>query len=810
MTATDRTPMQQTPTERNHTDVLEAETPREAPDGNGLTPPETPLSATRDLRVPTGDLLKVTSPDWTDLAVAAAAAYQHRMTAARDIALAVDTVPVRLTVEPSTTVSELVAEVRRSRSRATRDEEPQPARAPHITCLDAAAPVDGLALTFDHRDGALRAEATGEPGRFTAGQLAAHTERIGHFTRRLFAAGAAAQVGEADLLTPAEYHRIMHEWNATAHEVPRLTLPELVEANVAAHPDRPAVSHHDERLSYAELDARANRLARLLIGRGAGAGDIVAMVLPRSIDYVVTALAIVKTGAAYLPVDTSYPTRRILQVLSDAGAAHVVTVAALSDPLQVTGTAPVVLDAEDTRTLLADTDPSSPTDADRRAPLTPDTPAYVLYTSGSTGRPKGVVVAHRAITNRLHHMQHQIPLGPDDRLLQKTPAGFDVTVREVFWPLLAGASIVVADPDGHRDPAYLVETIVAENITIAHFVPSGLKVFLQEPDAGKCVSLRRVVCGGEALPAELQAWFASVLEADLFNVYGPTEAAVDVSSMLCPKNPEPGPVLIGRPVWNTRLYILDEQRRMLPSGVIGELYIAGVQLAEGYLGQPELTADRFVDDPFGEPGARMYRSGDAARWRADGVIEFFGRLDHQVKIRGFRVELGEIESVLLRDGRLSQAVCLVREDTLGDQRLVAYVVPVAGTTPDVGTLRAQAEAALPDYMVPGAFVVLDELPLTPNEKLDRKALPKPPAPVMRAGREPSTPEERLVAELFGQILGLGVSSVDVEQAFFELGGDSLLASRLINEIHRRTGVRLRLKTILEDSRVRTIAALITA
>jgi acyl-coenzyme A synthetase/AMP-(fatty) acid ligase len=282
---------------------------------------------------------------------------------------------------------------------------------------------------------------------------------------------------------------------------------------------------------------------------------------------------------------------------------------------------------------------------------------------------------------------------------------------------------------------------------------------------------------------------------------------VDVTSMLCPRNPVPGPVLIGRPVWNTRLYVLDEQRRQLPPGVIGELYLAGVQLAEGYLGQPELTAERFVSDPYGERGDRMYRSGDAARWRADGVIEFFGRLDHQVKIRGFRVELEEIESVLLRDGQLSHAVCLVREDDPGDQRLVAYVVPATGTEPDVRKLRAQAVAALPDYMVPTAFVLLDQLPLTPNEKLDRKALPRPEARVAPAGREPATPEERLVAKLFADLLG--VSSVGVEQNFFELGGNSLLAGQLINETHQRSGVRLRVRQVLANPTVQALAALIT-
>ncbi|WP_411106764.1 amino acid adenylation domain-containing protein [Streptomyces sp. cmx-4-9] len=763
-------------------------------------------------------LLDATQAHWTDLALVAAAAYLYRMTAADEVVLAVGPQSLRLTVTPATTVAGLLAEVRGARAQdgaAAAGPDAPPAGAEVVFAegpgaVPRARPADGaghpdrpvLAFAFDPAGARLLTPA--DP----AGRPAEHAERLGHFTRRLFEGGPAAEVGGIDLLTPAEHHRLMHEWNDTAHPVPDLTLAELVEANAAAHPDRPAVSRHEERLTYAELDARANRIARLLIAGGAGAGDIVAMVLHRSVDYVVAALAIVKTGAAYLPVDTGYPVERINQVLSDAGVSHVVTTTGLSGSVQVAAEQ-LVLDDEATAARLAAADPAAPTDEDRRAPLTPDSPAYVLYTSGSTGRPKGVVVAHRAITNRLHHMQHQIPLGPDDRLLQKTPAGFDVTVREVFWPLLAGASIVVADPEGHRDPAYLAETIVAEGITIAHFVPSGLKVFLQEPDAARCVSLRRVVCGGEALPAELQAWFASVLAADLYNVYGPTEAAVDVTSMLCPRNPEPGPVLIGRPVWNTRLYVLDEQRRQLPPGVTGELYLAGVQLAEGYLGRPDLTAERFVEDPYGEPGARMYRSGDAARWRADGVIEFFGRLDHQVKIRGFRVELEEIESVLLQDGQIGQAVCLVREDVPGDQRLVAYVVPAAGSgaQPDLEALGARAAAVLPDYMVPSAFVVLERLPLTPNEKLDRKALPRPQAPAVQAGPAPATAEEVLVAGLFTELLGAG--PVGVEQEFFSLGGNSLLASRLINQLHERTGVRLRIKKVFEDSSVRAIAGLIS-
>lgn len=722
---------------------------------------------------------------WQDQAIAAAAAYQSRMTLTGDVVLAVAGELVRVRAEPTSTFAELVG------ARAELGDDAPPISAQIF--FGAPESVQGPVFAFTGEDG-LRVEA-GE-----------HTRRLQCFTDRLLAE-PSLPVGDVDLLTPAEFDTIMNQWNDTDHDVPTLTLPELVEANTAAHPDRLAIKHHDVRLTYAELNERANRIARLLLDGGAGVGDVVAMVLPRSIDYVVTALAIVKTGAAYLPIDTSYPVERITQVLTDAGVSLVVTIAELTDAVLVSAEQ-IVLDAAATEARLGQADPADLTDADRRAPLTPEIPAYVLYTSGSTGRPKGVVIAHRAITNRLHHMQHQIPLGPDDRLLQKTPAGFDVTVREVFWPLLAGASIVVADPDGHRDPAYIAETIVAEQITITHFVPSGLKVFLSEPDAVNCTSLRRVVCGGEALPAELQAWFASVLPADLFNVYGPTEAAVDVTSMLCPRNPEPGPVLIGRPVWNTKLYVLDEQRRMLPAGATGELYLAGVQLAEGYLGQPELTADRFVSDPYGGPGARMYRSGDAARWREDGVIEFFGRLDHQVKIRGFRVELEEIESVLLRDGQLSQAVCLLREDTPGDQRLVAYLVSATDTEPDVAKLRAQAVAALPDYMVPTAFVVLAELPLTSNEKLDRKALPKPETSVAQAGRAPSTPDEVLVAEIFAKLLEVPAVSVGVEQDFIELGGNSLLAAQLINGIRERNGVRLQIRQVLENPTVQGLAALL--
>ena len=774
--------------------------------------------------------------DRRDLAVAAVAGYRLRMTSAREVALLVGAADaegalILLRADGATTVGSLVHAVRVADGRAGADSaQAAPVRvvfadpasadpasadadAPHpgpeqppvfvfddFDRLDRLDGFDGFDRLGSGADDELQARVLTADGGAGAG-IVSEQERFDFFLARLLAADPATRLDDISLLTPRE-RSLVDAWNATGHPVPALTLPELVEASAAAHPDRPAVRSSSARLSYAELNERANRLARLLIRNGAGRGDLVAMVLPRSVDYLVGALAVVKTGAAYLPVDTGYPADRINQILADAGPAQVLTSAALA-PSVDTPAALVLLDDPGTALRLAAEDPADPTDADRRTPLTPDNPAYVLYTSGSTGRPKGVVVAHRAITNRLHHMQSEIPLGAGDRLLQKTPAGFDVTVREVFWPLIAGAEIVVAAPEGHRDPAYLAETISAERITVAHFVPSGLKAFLQEPEAADCTSLRHVVCGGEALPAELQGWVGSVLDAELLNVYGPTEAAVDVSSMVCPRKPEPGPVLIGRPVWNTRLYVLDERQREVPPGVLGELYLAGVQLAEGYLGRPDLTAERFLPDPF-HPGDRMYRTGDLARWRADGMMEFFGRIDHQVKIRGFRVELDEIESAVLREPGVSQTAVIVREDAPGDQRLVAYLVTAADNPPDTEALRARLARELPDYMVPSAFVRLERLPLTPNEKLDRNALPRPESARVRAGRAPQG-REQLLVELFALLLGIPEAGIEVADSFFELGGNSLLAARLISGIRAATGVRLRITQVFEGPTVQALA-----
>ncbi|MFD8336348.1 amino acid adenylation domain-containing protein [Streptomyces solisilvae] len=625
---------------------------------------------------------------------------------------------------------------------------------------------------------------------------------------RTMAAAPDTSIAEVDTLTQDERERILRGWNDTAHQVPAATLPALFEARAARTPGRPALVFEGTTLDYAELNARANRLARLLIRRGVGPEGYVAIAVPRSVELVVALLAVVKSGAAYLPVDPGYPADRIRFMLDDAAPALLLTVTGTATGtaagLPVDASVPVLaLDAPGTLEALAGLGDGDVADGERRAPLHPDSPAYVIYTSGSTGRPKGVMVPHSGIVNRLAWMQARYGLGPEDRVLQKTPAGFDVSVWEFFWPLLEGAALVVARPEGHKDPGYLAGLIQAERVTTVHFVPSMLQVFLQEPGAARCTGLRRVLCSGEALPRELQDGFLRTLDAELHNLYGPTEASVDVTSWECERTAAPGPVPIGRPVWNTRLYVLDDALRPVPPGVPGDLYLAGVQLARGYLGRPGLSAQRFVADPFSADGGRMYRTGDVARWRSDGALDFLGRADDQVKLRGFRIELGEIEAVLARHAEVAHTAVVVREDQPGDPRLVAYVVPATGGEPAPAALRDHLAAEVPEYMVPSAFVPLPELPLTPNGKLDRGALPAPDAPVAAEGRAPRTVRERILCGVFAEVLGL--PRVGIDDNFFELGGHSLLMVRLANQVRLAFGVDLTIRTLLNTPTVAGLA-----
>ncbi|GGK87501.1 hypothetical protein GCM10007964_32570 [Sphaerisporangium melleum] len=582
------------------------------------------------------------------------------------------------------------------------------------------------------------------------------------------AADPGVRVGELEIMDEPERRLVAREWNDTARPVPHVTLPELFRAQAARTPGALALVCGGERLTYAELDARVERTARVLAGLGAGPERVVAVALPRSADLVIALLAVHRAGAAYLPLDPGLPRERADFMIEEAGAVHVLRGGLPDGPA---GELPASHD--------------------------PRHPAYVIYTSGSTGRPKGVVVPHEGIVNRLLWMQDEYGLTPADRVLQKTPAGFDVSVWEFFWPLITGAALVVAEPEGHKDPAYLARLMHDEVVTTAHFVPSMLRAFLDEPRAARCTGLRRVLCSGEALPAELAARFHAVLPAELHNLYGPTEASVDVTAARVPAGAKVVP--IGRPVWNTRVHVLDAALRPVPPGVPGELYLAGIQLARGYLGRPALTGERFVADPCGPPGTRMYRTGDLARWRRDGVLEFLGRADDQVKIRGFRVEPGEIEAVLARHEAVSHAVVTMR-----DGRLIAYLAPAPGAArPSAAELREHAAAALPEYMVPAGFAVLDALPLTPNGKLDRAALPAFDFAAETTGTLPAGPREELLCALFAGVLGL--PRVGAGDDFFTLGGDSIVAMQLVARA-RAAGLVISPRDVFRHKTVAALAA----
>ncbi|MCM2393018.1 amino acid adenylation domain-containing protein, partial [Streptomyces albipurpureus] len=582
------------------------------------------------------------------------------------------------------------------------------------------------------------------------------------------------------------------------------------------------------QLTYQELNARANQLARYLIGQGAGPEGLVGLALPRSAELIVTLLAVLKSGAGYVPIDPDYPADRIASMLDDAQPALLITDTQTAPAVPEAGSIrQVLLDDADTARHITSLDNTDVTDTDRSGALLPQHPAYVIYTSGSTGKPKGVTITHEGLVNRLLWMQAEYCLTREDRVLQKTPSSFDVSVWEFFWPLIVGASLVVAVPGAHRDPEELVALINRAKVTTAHFVPSMLQGFIQQAGAESCITLRRVICSGEALSAELQNAVLERLPARVYNLYGPTEATVDVTYWECRAGDFSVP--IGGPVWNTRVYVLDAGLCPVAVGVQGELYIAGAQLARGYLGRPDLTAERFIANPFGGLGGRMYRTGDVVRWRADGVLEFVGRADAQVKVRGFRIEPGEIETVLATHPSVGQAAVLVREDRPGDKRLVAYVVPAQLSTDsvsvvdadtslvtgfgsdsdsgvvsvvDVSVLRGVVVERLPDYMVPSAFVVLDALPLTPNGKLDRQALPVPEVAVKVSGRGPRSAREEVLCSLFAEVLG--VAEVGIDDGFFDLGGDSIVSIQLVARA-RAVGLVIAPRDVFERKTVEGLA-----
>jgi amino acid adenylation domain-containing protein len=608
-------------------------------------------------------------------------------------------------------------------------------------------------------------------------------------------------------LSHGEAERVLLDWNRTQADYPLdRCLHDLVTDQAERTPEATAATFGEESITYAELNRRASCLARHLGRLGVGVEVPVGVVMERSLEMVVALLGVLKAGGAYVPFDPSYPPDRLAAMAEDA----------------FTTARPVVLtqsrllarlpSALSNRAEVVELGPGRPLATEPEGEPGPVTSAaglaYVIFTSGSTGRPKGAMNSHRGIVNRLLWMQSAYRLGPDDRVLQKTPFSFDVSVWEFFWPLLTGASLVLAEPGGHQDPVYLARLITEQKITTLHFVPSMLQVFLEEPGIGPLPSLRRVMASGEALsPSLVQRFLARFPGVELHNLYGPTEAAVDVTAWPC------GPaecvsVPIGRPVANTRIFILGPDLAPVPEGVPGELLIGGAQVGRGYFGRPELTAERFIPDPFtaicgAAQGSRLYRTGDLARWSSDGVLNYLGRIDHQVKIRGFRIELGEIEATLVHHPGVREAVVMAREDQPGDRRLVAYVLQTtAGST--AVELRSFLQQSLPEHMVPGAFVFLESLPLSPNGKVDRKALPAPEhgSEKESAYVAPRDTVEEALAAIWSELLG--VERVSTEESFFALGGDSIKAVRLVSRVNTRMKADLRVQDVFKHP---TITAL---
>ncbi|MBD0321793.1 MAG: amino acid adenylation domain-containing protein, partial [Aldersonia sp.] len=622
---------------------------------------------------------------------------------------------------------------------------------------------------------------------------------FGQRLARMLAAVAVdpdAVVGDVELLDAVERARVVEAWNDTAALPAGGLLLDRFQRHAALAPDAVAVVYEGDSLTYGEFAARVNRLARYLVTLEVGPEVRVGLGMRRGIDLMVGMYAAVTAGAAYVPLDPDHPVERTRFVLDSAAPAVVLTTTATE------------FDAGERRTVLLDTvdvSPFSPeplSDADRIAPLRPENTAYVIYTSGSTGRPKGVAVPHSAIVNQVAWLLAEYRVDAADVYLQKTAATFDLSVWGFFVPLAAGARLVLATPDGHRDPVYLSGLVAENHVTITDFVPSMLSAFAASADAAALACLRDVLVIGEALPPETVRAFTAVSPARVHNLYGPTEAAVSITAGSVDPEFLGTSVSIGVPEAGSRVYVLDGRLRPVPVGVAGELYLAGVQLARGYVGRADLTAERFVADPFDVGGGRLYRTGDVVRWNGSGELEYVGRSDFQVKVRGFRIELGEIEAALAAQPGVAESVVVVHADAHAGQRLVGYVTAAGGAAVDGEVLRARLVERVPSYMVPERVVVLAAFPLNASGKLDRRALP---VPVFEAAvfRAPVTPVEQAVAEVFGEVLG--VARVGLDDDFFALGGNSLVATQVVARLGQRLDATLGVRLVFEAPTVERLA-----
>ena len=793
---------------------------------------------------------------WPVLFIAAAAAYTQSKTGARDVLLTLPVpvrhgsagravpgmvanfVPLRISLRPAMTRSELFGvtyqevtgalrhqgyrgeQIRRDVGLRSNDRR---AFGPTVNILQqnlalsmgpfealvenlSTGPVDNLQfLAMNTPEGNVQVHVDANPGCYTSDDLDKHFSSFFEFLGRFLLMDRDCPLGRVGVLGAGERRVLLEEWNDTAREGAGGTLPELFARQAALAPDAVALVSGDESLTYAEVGERAGRLAGVLAGRGAGPERVVAVMMPRSADMVVAVLAVLLAGAAYLPVDPAYPAERVAFMLGDAHPAVVVTTRECAG--QLPGGVPrLVLDDPAEAARVAAARPA------RDAAVRPASPAYVIYTSGSTGRPKAVVVEHGGMASHLIAKVECLGLSAGDRVVLNAPVTFDVSVWQMLAPLVSGGCVRVVGAEAAADPAALAGVAARDGVSVLEVVPSLLRAAL---DAGEVRpgrlglgGLRWLVVTGEALPGELCGrWLQASGGVPMVNAYGPAECSDDVTHAVISGAGLPGAgrdvVPVGRPVANTRVFVLDSWLRLVPAGVAGELYVAGVQLGRGYLGRAGLTAGRFVACPFGA-GERMYRTGDLVRWSAGGELVFLGRADDQVKVRGHRVELGEVEAVLAGLPGVAQAVAVVREDRPGDRRLVGYVVPGPGGGAGGAGLRELAGRVLPEYMVPAAVVEVAELPLTPNGKVDRRALPAPDLAGLAGSRRPRTPQEEVLCEIFADVLGL--PRVGIDDSFFELGGHSLLATRLAARVRSVLGAELGIRSVFESPTVAGLAA----
>ncbi|HEY6529492.1 MAG TPA: amino acid adenylation domain-containing protein [Cellvibrionaceae bacterium] len=618
-------------------------------------------------------------------------------------------------------------------------------------------------------------------------------------------ANPSLKLPDIELILPADLRAIRASWQQDIRPYPlkQVSLHGLIEAAVDRYPDHTALVVGDQRLTYKQMDEMANRLAHFLIQQGVGAEQLVPIMLDRSFEMVIAINAVLKAGAAYLPLDPEHPADRIEYIVHEARARWVLTKAAYVAQLPADVQCLTMEDAPERIAQLPLTRPG--------LTIAPEQLAYVIYTSGSTGKPKGVMNEHQAVCNHMLWMQQQFALTTADKILQKTPYTFDVSLWELFLPLMCGAQLVMAKPGGHKEAGYLVELIQQEGITHTHFVTSMGYLFLQEADQARCPSLKRVLSSGEAVTKDFEQRFTQAFpDVELWNLYGPTEAAIHITYWQCGLGDAGSTVPIGRALPNNRLYVVNEQGKLQPPGVPGELLLAGVQVARGYLNRADLTQERFISDPFLSSGERVYRTGDLVRLRDDGVVEYLGRNDFQVKVRGQRIELGEIEAVLSQFPGITQTVVLAREDRVNDQRLVAYMLCKSQPLPESATLREHLRLHVPDYMVPQHFVFLDSYPLTSSGKVDRKALPPPVTETLSADavEKPANLIEEQLLSIWQEVLGL--TTVSVTSDFFELGGHSLLGTQMFARVKHLFGVNLGLRRLFEAPTIRSLAAVILA